>query len=320
MKSRKDIARALPYAAGALLCLVAWAFARDIGFLAVLAVVFLLSAAQEFMRSRSNAAAPQSKKPRLGDIVEIKTPKGLAYLQYANKGTLGDFVRILPGFFETRPRTFKELAKTKELYFTFYQVTAPALRDIVSVVANEKIPRWARRIPVLRRQGGISREGKALNWWIINGDESCQVNTLTPEQENLSVEQSWSHGLLVHRLVQGWLPKDEGKGRPPGSPARPTSQADEEPLTQQVLHYLYFPKREFAEKAAAKIRPLNYKVEVLPGADDENWLVLVDQAVEDKSEISEARDKLEALAQELKGDYDGFEIEVVPQTQPPRVN
>lgn len=262
-----------------------------------------------------------SKKPRFGDIIEITTPKGLAYLQYTAKDALyGDLVRILPGLFQTRPSSFEKLVGGKELYFTFYPVTAPILREVLTIVSNEEIPRWAQGIPIMRKAGGRTNQGKVRNWWIVEGDQSFKVDTLTPEQENLSVMGIWTHPLLVHRLVEGWLPKDAGKGRPPGARQRTSRETgNDEPLTQRVEHYLYFSRRDTGEKAAAKIRPMNHKVEVLP-ADENLWVVLVHQRAEDKSEISATKDALEALAEELKGDYDGFEIGVLPQTEPPTVN
>lgn len=41
---------------------------------------------------------PTVQQARIGDIVEIKTPAGLGYLQYTHDaGTNGELVRVLPG-------------------------------------------------------------------------------------------------------------------------------------------------------------------------------------------------------------------------------
>src|SRR5438128_2111977 len=68
-------------------------------------------------------------KPVIGDICEIKTPRGLGYVQYTHDGKhRGDVVRVLPGLFSIRPTDFAELAKQRELYFIFYTLKY-ALRD-----------------------------------------------------------------------------------------------------------------------------------------------------------------------------------------------
>jgi hypothetical protein len=43
-------------------------------------------------------------KIKLGDLFEINTPNGKAYLQYVYKdSTLGELVRVLPGLYKERP-------------------------------------------------------------------------------------------------------------------------------------------------------------------------------------------------------------------------
>jgi hypothetical protein len=46
------------------------------------------------------------KRPEIGDIIEIKTPKGLAYAQYTHRDALyGNLLRVLPGLYERQPNT-----------------------------------------------------------------------------------------------------------------------------------------------------------------------------------------------------------------------
>ncbi len=65
------------------------------------------------------------KRARPGDILEVSTPRGLAYIHYtARHSEYGDAIRGLPGFFATRPVGFTALASSPEAYFTFYPAVA----------------------------------------------------------------------------------------------------------------------------------------------------------------------------------------------------
>lgn len=88
------------------------------------------------------------KRPKIGDVLEIATPKGLAYFQYTDKDeTYGALIRVLPGLYRHRPPEFSILVKEPERFFIFFPVGAAANRGIVKIVANEAIPDAARGIP-----------------------------------------------------------------------------------------------------------------------------------------------------------------------------
>jgi len=53
---------------------------------------------------------------KIGDVLEVPTPRGFAYVQYAHyQKPYGTLIRVLPGFHQSRPTDFAQLAKTKEL-------------------------------------------------------------------------------------------------------------------------------------------------------------------------------------------------------------
>jgi hypothetical protein len=50
-----------------------------------------------------------AKKIKIGDIAEIKTAAGLAYVQYTHDSEdMGQIVRVLPGLYASRPTDFAE--------------------------------------------------------------------------------------------------------------------------------------------------------------------------------------------------------------------
>lgn len=65
------------------------------------------------------------KKIIIGDLFEIKTAKGFAYLQYCYKDEiLGELIRILPENFTRRLDSFTGIIIQKESFLVFFPVLA----------------------------------------------------------------------------------------------------------------------------------------------------------------------------------------------------
>ncbi|MCS7123146.1 MAG: hypothetical protein RMJ17_01025, partial [Candidatus Aenigmarchaeota archaeon] len=48
-------------------------------------------------------SSPKRKRPKIGDVFEIKTPKGFAYVQYSIRHPdFGEIIRVLPGLYPDR--------------------------------------------------------------------------------------------------------------------------------------------------------------------------------------------------------------------------
>lgn len=264
-------------------------------------------------------------KAAVGNILEIKTPSGFAYIQYTHDHrSMGSLVRVLPGLYSSRPRDFVDLARQKELYFTFYPLKYAVPEGEAEIVSHQPIPDWAKPYPMMRHSNGGDATGRNYSWTIIRADtpftldnlkKAPRYEELTPELSRLSIHSLWSHPLLVERLAQGWTPEraeelrlreveeDDAKGRsgPPPNPGR----------NQVVMHYLYFPEKMNAEKAAQWFRSQGLSVDVRLGADKENWLALVKQEnAASQHDLEKLREEMEALAGSLNGEYDGWEIAV----------
>lgn len=78
---------------------------------------------------------------------------------------------------------------------------------------------------------------------------------------------------------------------------------------RDTRHYLYFRKRHVADEVGRGLSERGYKIEVAPGAtDEETWLVLASHdLVVTIDSISLIRSSLEKLAAEHGGEYDGWE-------------
>jgi hypothetical protein len=261
------------------------------------------------------------KKARFGDVFEVRTPRGFAYLQYTSKHPeYSDTIRVLPGLFEARP-PLTELAAltTQEGYFTFYLVSLAVRHGLVELVGNYPIPAGLEAPSKLLRAGFRTSEGKALAWFLEEGGhETLLKRELTPEEKRISLAQMWNHEFLVHRLAEQWRPEHEHEERKPqpeaSAPPEPSSPQGEQPATPpsgkplRMRHYLYFPRAKEGKAVAALLRQRGFTVEYRKGADGVNWLVLAEHTLSPEDEAGLAvREELERLAQQYSGEYDGSE-------------
>ncbi|WP_157231951.1 ribonuclease E inhibitor RraB [Hyalangium minutum] len=254
--------------------------------------------------------SPARKQVRFGDIVEVRTPAGLAYLQYASKHpSYMDTVRVLPGLFPERPAPEKlEALSTHEGYFAFYLVSHAVRHGLAEVVAHYPIPAGLEAPRAILRPGFITREGTVTKWWLEEGTRETLLNrALTPEEKRLSLAEMWNHEFLVQRLSEQWHPEHEHAKRL-GPAGLHTPHAATQGQSPRMRHYLYFPQATVGRSVAAELRRRGFTVESRQGADEKNWLVLVEHLLSPGGgEAISIREELEHLAAEHAGEYDGFE-------------
>lgn len=144
------------------------------------------------------------RKIKLGDIFEINTPKGKAYLHYIYKDKItGDLIRVLPDIYAERPASFDELASSKERFMVFFPLSAAMKLKIVIQVGHYSTDNFGR--PRYMRAEHIIR-GEFLGWHIIDTEtwQRQLVKTLTPEQKKLSPWGIWNDTLLIENLMNDW--------------------------------------------------------------------------------------------------------------------
>lgn len=269
----------------------------------------------------------ESKNARIGDIAEIKTPEGLAYVQYTHdNASMGQLVRILPGLYAERPADIAQLAKQQELYFIFYTLDHALGAGQTKIVAHEPIPTWARRYPLMRNRGATDRDGNTRTWKIMDASTQLTLDALknaptifelTPEQRKLSIRVLSPHPALVKHLALGWTPeRDEEMQIKARADAKARELADSISSDRRarpkfMRHYLYFSEESQARKAANHLRSQGLSVDVRLGADQKNWLALATQnPLRSAVDMEEVRSKMEAIASEFGGEYDGWEVAI----------
>ena len=145
-----------------------------------------------------------------GEIFELQTEKGLAYFQFIFEDKeMGHLIRILDGLFEKRPSNLNALIKTKERFLIYFPLGAALKRKLVVFIQKENLPEYLNTIPPMRRPGGRTKEGKVLNWWIIEEKKEKLVENLTESQQKYSIQYIWNDTLLKERICSNWLPENE---------------------------------------------------------------------------------------------------------------
>ena len=143
-------------------------------------------------------------KIKLGDIFEINTPKGKAYLHYIYKHpTISHLIRVLPGIYLEKPANFDKLAGSNEDYMVFFPLSAAHKRKIVECVGFYSADGFI--MPHYMRTDHNIR-GEFLGWHIIDTDTWKRelVKTLSSEQKMLSPFESWNDTLLIERITNNW--------------------------------------------------------------------------------------------------------------------
>lgn len=152
------------------------------------------------------------RRLQFGDVIEIHTPKGLAYAQYTHRHDkppkYGEMIRVLPGLFKKRPGSFASLVTKTERFNTFVPLGAMVRRKIVEIVANEVIPERCKAFPVFRSGNPHPKTGKIDVWWLWDGERSWEVGQLTDEMKKLSIEGCCNDTYLIECIVDGWSPED----------------------------------------------------------------------------------------------------------------
>lgn len=256
------------------------------------------------------------KRARPGDILEVRTSRGLAYVHYTGRHPeYGDAIRVLPGFFATRPAEFTDLGSNPDAYFTFYPAGAAVSQGLVEIVAGHAVPQGRVFPTVHRREGASNRDGRVLAWLICEGTKETLVRELSEEQRHLPIAAIWNHEALVYYLTQEWRPEQDIGLPPARGPAAPSEEIrtkeESTDRPRHVRHYLYFATARVGKAVAAQLAAQGYEVTSRKSAEGKNWLVLAEHHVRDAGQdLDSAREALERLAREHSGEYDGYEIAV----------
>lgn len=260
-------------------------------------------------------------KAKIGDIAEISTHSGFAYVQYTHSTPhMGQLVRVLPGIYSKRLAEFETLASSRELYFVFYPLDYALRNGESEIVSHQAVPDWAQPYPLMRWSAGQDKTGRTIAWKLFRASDPLTVEThrrtpvvlsLTREEKKLSLHELWPHPVLVRELSRGWTPERAEELRLQdiaGAKNRKASSVFENAAPEIMKHYLYFRKKSNADEAGRELRKRCFSVVVRKGADGESWLTLATKPMPESDEnMEKLRTQMEILAAQYGGEYDGWE-------------
>jgi len=149
-----------------------------------------------------------AKKSKPGDVCEIQTGKGLAYFQCMRYDERwGMMIRVLPGTYENRPTELTTVVSQPEQFITFFPLGFALNKKVVTLVGTAPLPPNAQRMPRFRGRGAIDRNGKVLNWFLIEGDRETPIKELTPDLRKLSIQAVVNDTALIEMIEDGWTPE-----------------------------------------------------------------------------------------------------------------
>jgi len=145
-----------------------------------------------------------------GDVFEISTASGQAYLQFMQKNKLmGPAMRVLPGTYVDGNPDIGSLVRTAAGYWIFFPLAAALKAKILRPVGAFEIPSHAEKLPIFRSGVVDPATGRVENWWLWDGENSRMVGAITEEQRKLPIKSIWNDTLLVERIEQGWSPEND---------------------------------------------------------------------------------------------------------------
>ncbi len=150
------------------------------------------------------------KRPRIGDIVEIVTGKGLGYAQYSHKHPVyGYLLRVFKPVFGARPGDFKALILEEPGFLTFFPLSAAVNRGLVTIAGHEDLPLSAQPFPIFRSGLINARTRQVDAWWLWNGEKERRIDTLSCDQYRLPIREIINDTLLIERIETGWTPETD---------------------------------------------------------------------------------------------------------------
>jgi hypothetical protein len=158
------------------------------------------------------------KRLKIGDIVEIKTKKGLSYAQYTQKDPLyGALIRVFRLIFQERPPSFKEFVHGDIQFITFLPLRYYVKDGTLEIVAHEEVPEQAQTFPVFKGHNGIHPDGSIV-WWLWDGEKEWKVGReLTEEQKQYPESGTINYKALVTSIEKDWThegwPDPENPGK-----------------------------------------------------------------------------------------------------------
>jgi hypothetical protein len=137
-----------------------------------------------------------------GDIVEIETPGGNAYVQVThNHASYPETVRVLAGRHQKRPEDFDVLVRSKSDFVAMLTLAGAMKNKRMKAekVGSAAVPPEHKafptfRMPIRDKQGGIAY------WWLWDGEGLSYVTELDEKTSDLPMREVMSINTFMEKL------------------------------------------------------------------------------------------------------------------------
>jgi len=161
--------------------------------------------------SRKELKCIRKIRKKIGDVIEIPTSKGLAYVQYTHyhKGppVYGSLIRVLQGFYETRPskQELSEIVKKPHRFQTFCPVHYGVNIGDWELVGNFSIPEFAQKFLTFKSSNSSPKiDPKEKKWWLWDGERSWKVEKISlKEQKKYPLKKVCNDTALIKNIETG---------------------------------------------------------------------------------------------------------------------
>lgn len=139
-----------------------------------------------------------------GDVVEIQTGEGLAYVQVTHHhASYPPVVRALPGLFEVRPENVCSLVAKPEIFTVMIPLESALSRLGIAaeVVGHVDVSSADRAFPTFRMPIRDKR-GEIVYWWLWDGEGLRYDVDLGAAHSNLPLREVISAERFLKRLTE----------------------------------------------------------------------------------------------------------------------
>jgi hypothetical protein len=173
-------------------------------------------------------------RPKPGDVfgLNLKDKPGLVCFQVVNLDPkMGALIRVFPSI-RAEDMPLGGVTNSEEQFFTYVALNAMLRAGFLVSLGTAPPP----ATPAMRGRGGVDRGGKALNWQIVMPDgKSHRVDTLSADQEKLSMREIINADELYDRVATAWTPVNAEERRARAA-ARLTRQPTQAPTSHARHH------------------------------------------------------------------------------------
>ena len=163
------------------------------------------------MPAKDGSKPKRRLRPKIGDLLEFQTAKGLGYAQYTHRFDdkfYRDLIRVIEGLFDERPADLEALAARPTLFWVYFPVASEAWRGTLTLLGPVAIPPEAREKPAMRSTLGVGHAPPPETWRIVDATGRHRITAFPPGFWQLSDERLTFGPSLIEDIEMQVRPED----------------------------------------------------------------------------------------------------------------